>query len=148
MNRHPRRHRQIVKKCSKSQHTALSELNITPLLDLAFVLLVIFVLTTTPITNDLALDLPKAANRSKEPATKVQFVTVDSRGALFLNRQPLTMGELQTEVNELRLGDTNLNFVIRGDAHAPYHMVREALETLQRCNVAKVRLATDAFAGK
>jgi len=56
-----------VKKCSKSHHHALAELNITPLLDLAFVLLVIFIITTTPVVNDLAVDLPSAANRPKDP---------------------------------------------------------------------------------
>src|ERR1041385_2878973 len=50
-----------MKKCSKSTHHALAELNITPLLDLAFVLLVIFIITTTPIVNDLEVDLPSAA---------------------------------------------------------------------------------------
>ena len=49
-----------MKKCSKSHHHALAELNITPLLDLAFVLLVIFIITTTPIVNDLDVDLPSA----------------------------------------------------------------------------------------
>ena len=55
-----------MKKCSKSHHHALAELNITPLLDLAFVLLVIFIITTTPIVNDLAVDLPAAARRPGE----------------------------------------------------------------------------------
>ena len=59
-----------IKKCSKSHHHALAELNITPLLDLAFVLLVIFIITTTPIVNDLELDLPKAASRPKDPSRK------------------------------------------------------------------------------
>ena len=69
-----------MRKCSRSAHTTMTELNITPLLDLAFVLLVIFILTTTPITNDLALELPKAAPRSKEPVPKVNYVTVDAGG--------------------------------------------------------------------
>lgn len=50
-----------MRKCSHSAHHTLTEINITPLLDLAFVLLVIFIITTTPVVNDLELNLPKAA---------------------------------------------------------------------------------------
>jgi biopolymer transport protein ExbD len=136
-----------VKKCSKSSHTALSELNITPLLDLAFVLLVIFVLTTSPVTNDMPLNLPKAATRPKQPAAKVHFVTVDAAGKFFLNRGEVDLQALYDKVVDLRTDDPDLNIVLRGDAKAPYKQVRAALDTLQQCNVAKVRLATDAFNG-
>jgi len=68
-----------MKKCSKSHHQALAELNITPLLDLAFVLLVIFIITTTPIVNDLDVDLPAASHRPKDPKSKANYVTVETR---------------------------------------------------------------------
>src|ERR1017187_4447459 len=74
-------------KCSKSQHHALAELNITPLLDLAFVLLVIFIITTTPIVNDLDIDLPSAAKRPKDPKPKIHYVTVESNGHMYLDKQ-------------------------------------------------------------
>ena len=133
-----------MKKCSKSAHTTLSEMNITPLLDLAFVLLVIFILTTTPITNDLALELPKAAQRPAKEQAKIQFVTVDKNGQAYLNRKPVDLPALREEVIQMRIDDPELNVVLRGDAHAPYHFVRQALDVLQQCNLAKVRLSTDA----
>ncbi len=126
----------------------MTELNITPLLDLAFVLLVIFILTTTPITNDLALELPKAAPRSKEPVPKVNYVTVDAGGKIFLNRKELTLDALRDEVIQLRTDDPDLNVTLRGDAKSPYKQIRAALDTLQQCNVAKVKLATEVFVAK
>ena len=126
----------------------MTELNITPLLDLAFVLLVIFILTTTPITNDLALELPKAAPRSKEPVPKVNYVTVDAGGKIFLNRKEVTLDALRDEVIQLRTDDPNLNVTLRGDAKSPYKQIRAALDTLQQCNVAKVKLATEVFVAK
>lgn len=123
----------------------MTELNITPLLDLAFVLLVIFILTTTPITNDLALELPKAAPRSKEPVPKVNYVTVDAGGKIFLNRKEVTLDALRDEVIQLRTDDPDLNVTLRGDAKSPYKQIRAALDTLQQCNVAKVKLATEVF---
>ena len=59
-----------MRKCSKTVHHSLTELNITPLLDLAFVLLVIFIITTTPIVNDLELNLPSASKHPKDAPPK------------------------------------------------------------------------------
>jgi biopolymer transport protein ExbD len=146
--RHQLRRNSGMKKCSKSNHTTLSEMNITPLLDLAFVLLVIFIITTTPVTTDMPLTLPKAAQRQNEPVTKIHYVTVDAQGQLYLDRKPVDAETLRSDVIDMRSKDNDLNVVIRGDASASYKYVRLALDTLQQCNVAKVRLSTEAYKGK
>ena len=92
-----------MKKCSKSTHHALAELNITPLLDLAFVLLVIFIITTTPVVNDLDVDLPTAAKRPKDPKPKVNYVTVESDGKIYLNKDPVELAALQEQVAAMRM---------------------------------------------
>src|SRR5215469_1393897 len=105
-----------MKKCSQSKHHALAELNITPLLDLAFVLLVIFIITTTPIVNDLDVNLPTAAKRPKDPKPKVNYVTVDNSGKIFLNKEEVKLDDLPGKLVDLRLLDQDLNVVIRGSA--------------------------------
>ena len=75
-----------MKKCSKSAHHSLTELNITPLLDLAFVLLVIFIITTIPPVKDLDLKLPTAAKQLKDPPRKANYITVLGNGKLCLNK--------------------------------------------------------------
>ena len=132
-----------MKKCSKTVHTSLTELNITPLLDLAFVLLVIFIITTTPIVNDLDLTLPKAANRPKDPPRKVNFVTLDHLGRIYLNKLEVDLPTLQTELTELRKNDADLTVTVRGDAKSKYRQVVAVMDALQQCNVTKVNLATD-----
>jgi biopolymer transport protein ExbD len=134
-----------MKKCSKTSHHALAELNITPLLDLAFVLLVIFIITTTPIVNDLELDLPHAAKRFKDPKSKVNYVTVESSGRMFLNKEVVDLAELQEKMIALRVDDPDLNVVIRGDAKAKYQKIVGVMDVLQQANVAKVNLATEPF---
>src|ERR1700758_5478243 len=109
-----------MKKCSKSHHHALAELNITPLLDLAFVLLVIFIITTTPIVNDLAVDLPAAAKRPKDPKPRVHYVTVESSGKMFLNKEEVDLASLQEKLIALRMDEPDLNVVVRGSARAKY----------------------------
>lgn len=135
-----------MKKCSHSHHHALAELNITPLLDLAFVLLVIFIITTTPIVNDLSVDLPTAANRPKDPKPKVNYVTVESSGKIYLNQEPVTIEDLPGKLVDLRLADQDINVVIRGSAKAKYRNIVAVMDSLQMANVLKVNLATEPFA--
>jgi biopolymer transport protein ExbD len=134
-----------MKKCSKSHHQALAELNITPLLDLAFVLLVIFIITTTPIVNDLDVDLPLAAKRPKDPKPKVTYVTVESTGQMYLNKDEVDVASLQDKLIGMRLEDPELNVVIRGSAKTKYQNVVSVMDVLQQANVGKVNLATEPY---
>lgn len=133
-----------MKKCSKTAHHTLTELNITPLLDLAFVLLVIFIITTTPLVNDLELNLPLASKNAKDPKPKINYVTVDSAGKIFLNKLEVDFDALRDQMIALRSEDPDLNVIIRGDAKTKYQKVVNVLDMLQQANIAKVALATDA----
>jgi biopolymer transport protein ExbD len=133
-----------MKKCSKSAHHSLTELNITPLLDLGFVLLVIFIITTIPPVNDLDLKLPTAAPRLKDPPRKANYITVQADGKLFLNKQELgsPADMLQTLIG-LRMDDPDLNVIVRGDSKTKYKEIRAVLDICQQANVPKVDLATE-----
>lgn len=133
-----------MKKCSHSAHHTLTEINITPLLDLAFVLLVIFIITTTPIVNDLELDLPKATRHEKDPPRKANYITVESSGRTFLNRQEVRGQDLLEALVGLRLSDPDLNVVVRGDGKTKYKQIRAVVDLCQQANVVKVDLATEA----
>ena len=135
-----------MKKCSKSTHHALAELNITPLIDLAFVLLVIFIITTTPVVNDLEVDLPSAAKRPKDPKPKINYVTVESNGRMYLNKEVVDLPALQEKVVAMRIENPDLSIVIRGSAKTKYQQVVNVMDMLQQANVGKVNLATEPFA--
>lgn len=132
-----------MKKCSQSVHHSLTELNITPLLDLAFVLLVIFIITTTPVVNDLDLNLPVAKKNEKDPPRKANYVTVDTAGLIYLNKRQVDLDQLLNEMIALRTADPDLNVIIRGDAKTKYRKVMAVLDTLQQANVLKIDLATE-----
>ena len=138
-----------MKKCSQSHHHALAELNITPLLDLAFVLLVIFIITTTPVVNDLEVDLPSAAPRAKEPKPKVNYVTVEKDGSMYLNKDRVDLVGLQAKVAALRLENfqrnetQDISVIVRGSAKTKYKNIVGVMDALQQANVAKVNLATE-----
>ena len=122
----------------------MTELNITPLLDLAFVLLVIFIITTTPIVNDLDLNLPAAARHQKDPPRAAQYITVNADGKVWMNKAPMEMSELQPTLVALRMETPDLNVIIRGDGKVKYSQIRAALDACQQANVVKVDLATEA----
>ena len=135
-----------MKKCSHSAHESLTELNITPLLDLAFVPLVIFIITTIPPVNDLDLKLPTAAKRLKDPPRKANYISVQADGKLYLNQKPLASADemLQTLIG-LRTDDPDLNIIVRGDGKTKYRQIRAVLDVCQQANVPKVDLATEAL---
>ena len=135
-----------MKKCSKSTHHALAEMNITPLLDLAFVLLVIFIITTTPIVNDLEVDLPNAAKRAKDPKPKVHYVTVESNGTMYLDKDPVDLDSLHEKLVGMRMEEQDLSVVIRGSGRAKYRGIVGVMDVLQQSNVLKVNLATEPIA--
>src|ERR1035438_318930 len=134
-----------MKKCSKSAHESLTQLNITPLLDLAFVLLVIFIITTIPPVTDLDLKLPTAAKHLKDPPRKANYISVQADGKLFLNKRELASADemLQTLIG-LRTDDPDLNIIVRGDGKTKYKQIRAVLDVCQQANVPKVDLATEA----
>jgi biopolymer transport protein ExbD len=133
-----------MKKCSQSAHHTLTELNITPLLDLAFVLLVIFIITTTPIVNDLDLTLPNASKHAKDPPRKANYITVEASGKLWINKAAVDLVGLQQTLVGLRLNDPDLSVIVRGDGKTKYHQIRAVLDVCQQANVVKVDLATEA----
>jgi biopolymer transport protein ExbD len=132
-----------MKKCSHSAHQSLTELNITPLLDLAFVLLVIFIITTTPIVNDLDLTLPNASRHPKDPPRKANYITVEANGKLWMNKKLVELAGLQQALVGLRMDDPDLSVIVRGDGKTKYRQIRAVLDVCQQANVMKVDLATE-----
>ena len=132
-----------MKKCSHTAHESLTELNITPLLDLAFVLLVIFIITTIPPVKDMDLKLPVASKHEKDPPRKAFYISVQANGQVFLNQETLKVDDLLERLISLRTDDPDLNVIVRGDAHTHYKLVRAVLDICQQANLAKVDLATE-----
>jgi biopolymer transport protein ExbD len=134
-----------MKKCSHTGHHTMTELNITPLLDLAFVLLVIFILTTTPLANDLELKLPEAAKHQKDPPHDAKYITVEANGKIWVEKDPVegTSG-LQEKLVAMRMDDPALSVIVRGDGKTKYRQIRAVMDACQQANVTKVDLATEA----
>ncbi len=132
-----------MKKCSHTAHESLTELNITPLLDLGFVLLVIFIITTIPPVKDMDLKLPTASKHQKDPPRKAFYISVQADGNLSLNQESLKLDDLLGRLISLRTDNPDLNVIVRGDAKTKYKQIRAVLDICQQANLAKVDLATE-----
>jgi len=133
-----------VKKFSKGAHSSLNELNITPLLDLAFVLLVIFIITTPQLSNDLEMNLPSPKkNKTQSPPPKLNKIQVDVSGKVKLNDQPFELPALKQTLVAMKSSDPETSVVVRGAADVDYQRVISVLDILQQADITKVGLATE-----
>ena len=134
-----------MKKTSKRGHHTMNELNITPLLDLVFVLLVIFIITTPQMVNSLEMNLPSGKPPPKnpdQPKPKINRILVDEKGHVFLNDTPVADTELKTEFTKLKSEDTDPKVVVKGDDEVDYQHMVKVLDALQQLGITKVGLAT------
>ena len=132
-----------MRKTSKSHHSSLNELNITPLLDLAFVLLVIFIITTPQMSNDLELSLPTPKkDNNPTPPPKVNRILVSQAGQISLNGQNMELPSLKQALTTMVTDDKDTSVVVLGAADVDYQRVISVLDILQQAEVTKVGLAT------
>ena len=137
-----------MKKTSHSHHSSLSELNITPLLDLVFVLLVIFIITTPQMMNNLEMTLPsgKPPPRTNLPRPKINRIVVDAQGRTFLNDNFVTIPQLKDKLEQLQTDNPDLSVVVKGADAVDYQNMIYVLDVLRQLDITRVGLATEAAA--
>lgn len=125
--------------------STLSEINITPLLDLAFVLLIIFMITTPLLENSVNLVIPSsgAANAPVNPA-QVQTISIDRREAIKINDKAVAPDDLGARLAELKKANPDVAIVIRPDRELPVQKLIALMDALQRAQINKVGIATKA----
>jgi biopolymer transport protein ExbD len=136
-----------MKKTSRRGHSTLNELNITPLLDLVFVLLVIFIITTPQMVNSLEMALPSGkpppANPNA-PKPKINRIVVDEKGQIFLNDTAVPDGQLKERLRSLKASDPDPKIVVKGADNVEYQKMIKVLDALQQLEITKIGLATQA----
>lgn len=126
----------------QAMHT-LAELNVTPLLDLAFVLLIIFMITTPLMDNSVDLIVPssEAAAKAVDPAA-VQTVSINRDAVLKLNGAPTTLEAMEAALKELKETRSEVAVVIRAHKELPVQKLIDVMDVVQRAKIAKVGVVT------
>jgi biopolymer transport protein ExbD len=118
------------------------DINITPMLDLAYVLLIIFIIMTTAAVQGMKVNLPHASQQQSLAQPQTQAITITSDGRVFLNTVPVSMAELQDRLVAQEAQTPNFPVVVSGDGQAQYQGVMDVLDLLGRLNITQVGLAT------
>ena len=129
--------------------STLSEINITPLLDLAFVLLIIFMITTPLLENSVNLIIPSssATNAPVKPG-QVQTISIDRREAIRINDKTVAATDLVPRLTELKRTNPDVAIVLRPDRDLPVQKLISLMDALQRAQITRVGIATKAETNK
>jgi biopolymer transport protein ExbD len=125
--------------------SSLSEINITPLLDLAFVLLIIFMITTPLLENSMNLIIPSSgAKNPPVTAAQVQMVSIDRNESIRFNNRVVDLESLTAQLSEMKRANPEIAVVIRPDRDLPVQKLITLMDALQRAQIMKVGIATRA----
>ena len=126
----------------KEQNQLYDDINITPMLDLAYVLLVIFIIMTTATVQGIRVNLPKASATPSLAKPQTKAITVSADGTIYLDTFPVTMDELETRLRQDKAANPALPVVIKGDAAVQYDKVIQVLDLLGRLDITQLGLVT------
>ena len=119
------------------------DINITPMLDLAYVLLVIFIIMTTASVQGIKVNLPKASNAPSLAKPTTKAITITGDGTLYLDAYPVTsLAELESRLATLKASTPEFPIVVKGDSAVQYEKVVEVLDLLGRLELNQIGLVT------
>ena len=130
---------------NRSNFSTLSEISVTPLLDLAFVLLIIFMITTPLLENSMNLVIP-SSSAANAPISKaqVQTISIDRDETIRMNNETVDADSLAARLLELKRANPDVAIVIRPDRELPVQKLVTLMDSLQRAQITKVGIATKA----
>ncbi|HTC54333.1 MAG TPA: biopolymer transporter ExbD [Steroidobacteraceae bacterium] len=125
-----------------SEKDAYDEINVTPMLDLAYVLLVIFIIMTTATVQGIKVNVPKASAQPSLAENKTKAISIAADGTIYLDTFPVTMSELEQNLRQLKAANPSLPVIIKADAAIPYQKVVDVLDLLGRLEITQLGLVT------
>ena len=118
------------------------EINITPMLDLAYVLLVIFIILTTATVQGIKVNRPKASAQPSLAENKTKAITISADGTIYLDTFPVSMSELENMLRQYKATNPTLPVIIKADSTIQYQRVVDVLDLLGRLDITQLGLVT------
>ena len=118
------------------------DINITPMLDLAYVLMVIFIIMTTASVQGIKVNLPKASDTPSLAKPQTKAITIRDDGQIFLDTYPVTLAELEDRLRQQKAVNPSFPVVIKGDAKVQYEKVVDVLDLMGRLDITQLGLVT------
>ena len=126
----------------QSESKAYDDINVTPMLDLAYVLLVIFIIMTTATVQGIKVNLPKASAQPSLAENKTKAITITADGTIYLDTFPVTMTELENTLRQYKAANPALPVIIKADSAIQYQRVVDVLDLLGRLEITQLGLVT------
>ncbi len=126
----------------QEENEAYDEINVTPMLDLAYVLLVVFILMCTASVQGITVDLPKASDAPSLAKPQTKAITVTADGTIFLDTYPVDMQQLESMLQQFKAVNPALPVVIKGDASVQYVKIVDVLALLGKLDITQIGLVT------
>ncbi len=123
---------------------AMSEINVTPLVDVMLVLLVVFIVTAPLLTNAIKVDLPETAQTSAPDDPDAITVSVDPAGKVYVDKRELEVSALENELRGLKAQDPGLTLFLQADDAARYGIVAKVMAIIERAGIDKLAVITKA----
>ncbi len=120
----------------------ISDINVTPMLDLAFVLLIIFIIMTTATVQGVQVNLPKASTSMSLAKPQTKAVTITADGTIYLDTYPVSLQELEALLTKYKAVNPALPIVIKADAQIQYQLVVDVLDLMGRLQITQLGLVT------
>ena len=130
----------------RADNAPYDDINITPMLDLAYVLLVTFIILTTASVQGVKVDSPRTQAASSLARPQTRAVTITRDGSIYLDAYPVSLEELSQRLATLKAGNPSLPVVLKADARTQYRQVTEVLEVAKRLDITEVGLVTQRLA--
>ncbi len=127
---------------AQTEANLYDDINITPMLDLAYVLLVIFIIMTTATVQGIKVNLPKASATPSLHKPQTKAITISQDGTIFLDTYPVTLNELEARLQSYKAVNPDLPVIVKGDASIQYQRVIEVLDLLGRLEITQLGLVT------
>ena len=118
------------------------DINITPMLDLAYVLLVIFIIMTTASVQGINVNLPKASDTPAIAKPKTKAISITADGTIYLDTYPVTLAELERLLTQYKAADPDLPVIVKADATIQYQKVVDVLDLVGKLEITQLGLVT------
>ena len=128
---------------SGNDNDAMSEINVTPFVDVMLVLLVIFMVTAPMMTQGMMVQLPKADANSLPQSEKQLNLSITENGQFFINKEPLTQLEMQKKLSALAQVSSDRDVLINADGRVPYQKVAELMSITTQAGFTKIGMITE-----
>jgi len=126
----------------------MSQINVTPFVDVMLVLLIIFMVTTPMLQEGIDVDLPEVEASNISASDEPVVVTIDRKKHLFINDAPVKKDDLKRKLEAIRKLDSKKAVLLRADEHVPYGEVMSAMSDIRQAGITKVGMVTEPVGGR